>query len=63
MSEKRNPGEKIVVYKLANSDEIAITLKMADQGRSDFCVAFTTSLCALESKQILKSLQFKVTWL
>ena len=26
------------------------TLKMADQGRSDFYVAFTMSLCALELK-------------
>ena len=29
---------------------------MADNGRSDFCVVFTMSLCALESKQMLISL-------
>ena len=28
---------------------------MADQGRSDFCVVFTMSLCALELKQLLIS--------
>ena len=32
---------------------------MADWGRSEFCVVFTTSLSALELKQTLISLLFK----
>ena len=31
-----------------------------DQGRSDFCVVFTISLCALELKQTLISLVFQI---
>ena len=37
-----------------------ITLKMADQGRSDFFIALTMSFCALESKQTLISSLFLV---
>ena len=37
-----------------------ITLKMADQGRSDFCVVFTMSLCALELRSV--SLLFQIIW-
>ena len=37
-----------------------ITLKMVDQGRSDFCVVFTMSHCALELKRMLISLPFEV---
>ena len=37
-----------------------ITLKIADQGMSDFCVVFTMNLCALELKQKLISLPFEV---
>ena len=37
-----------------------ITLKMADQRRSGFCVVFTISLCALELKQTLISLPIEV---
>ena len=37
-----------------------ITLKMADQGRSDFCVVFTMNLCALELKQLFISLLFQI---
>ena len=37
-----------------------ITLTMVDQGRSDFYVVLTMSLRALESKQMLISLLFKV---
>ena len=33
-------------------------LKMADQGRSGFCVVFTMNLCALKLKQTLISLPF-----
>ena len=33
---------------------------MADQGRSDVCVVFTMSLCALEFKQTIMSLLFQV---
>ena len=35
-----------------------ITLKMANQERYDFCVIFTMSLCALESKQTSISLLY-----
>ena len=38
-----------------------ITLKMADQGKSDFCVVFTLSLWAVELKQALISLLFQIT--
>ena len=31
-----------------------ITRKMVDQGRSDFCIVFTMSLCALELKQTFR---------
>ena len=37
-----------------------ITLTMVDQGRSDFYVVLTMSLRALESKQMLITLLFKV---
>ena len=37
-----------------------ITLKMADRGRSNLCVVFTMSLCALEFKQTLINLLFHV---
>ena len=37
-----------------------ITLKMADQGRPDFYVVFTMSLCALGLKQLLISLLFQI---
>ena len=37
-----------------------ITLKMADQGRSDFYVGFTMSLCPLGLKQLLISLLFQM---
>ena len=37
-----------------------IRLKMADQGRSDVCVVFTVSLCALELKQTVINLLFQV---
>ena len=37
-----------------------ITLKMADQGRSDFCVVFAMSRCALELKQTVISLLFQI---
>ena len=37
-----------------------ITLTMVDQGRSDFYIVLTMSLRALESKQMLISLLFKV---
>ena len=40
--------------------EQTIMLKMADQGRSDFCAVFTMSLSALELKQTLTSLPFEV---
>ena len=30
-----------------------ITLKLVDQGRSDFYVGLTMSICVLESKQML----------
>ena len=40
--------------------EQTIMLKMADQGRSDFCVVFTMSLCALELKRTLISLLFQI---
>ena len=33
---------------------------MADQGKYDFCVAFTMSFCSLESKQTLISSLFQV---
>ena len=35
-------------------------LKVADQGRSDFCVVFTMNLSAPELKQTLISLPFEV---
>ena len=37
-----------------------IKLKMADRERSDFCLDFTMSHCALELKQTLISLPFEV---
>ena len=40
-----------------------ITLNMAEQRRSVFCVVFTMSLCALESKQRSISSLFEVIWL
>ena len=36
-----------------------ITLKMANQGRSDVCVVFAMTLCALELKQTVISLLFQ----
>ena len=41
---------------------------MADQGKSDFYVVFTTSLCAFEIKQtfitlLLKSYDFEIAYL
>ena len=39
--------------------EYKITLKMVDQGRSDFYVVLTMSLCVLKSKQMLISLLFQ----
>ena len=33
---------------------------MVDQGRSDFCVVFSKSLCALQLKQTLISLLFQI---
>ena len=38
--------------------EQTITLKMVDQGRSDFYFVLTMKLCILESKQMLISLLF-----
>ena len=46
--------------------EQTITLKVTDQGRSDFYVVFTMSLCALGLKQLLISyncLLFQIIWL
>ena len=40
-----------------------ITLKMVDQGKSDFRVIFTMSLSALELKQMQISLPFEIIWL
>ena len=37
-----------------------ITVKMADQLRSDFHVVFTMNLCALGLKQLLISLLFQI---
>ena len=42
---------KILPYAFQKMILLTITLKMADQGRSDFCVVFTTSLCARGSKK------------
>ena len=49
--------EKYVFMNAASIDDYA---KMADQGRSDVCVVFTMSLCALELKQTVISLLFQV---
>ena len=65
LSARNNPGV------LQNNPEHAESLfsksrytdyyaKMADQGRSDFYVAFTMSLCALGLKQLLISLLFQI---
>ena len=43
------------------SSKWAITQKMVDQERSDFCVVFTMILCSLKSKQTLISLPFQFT--
>ena len=44
----------------AQAIQETITLKMADQGRSDVCVVFTMTLCALELKRTVISLLFQV---
>ena len=43
-----------------SSLEETITLKMADCRRSEFYVVFTTSLCTLGLKQLLRSLLFQI---
>ena len=50
------------IFRVAKSVvvKVSIALKMADQGRFDFCAAFTMSLHANESKQTLVSLLFEI---
>ena len=45
---------------LKNLEKWTITLKMADQGKSDFSVVFTMSLCALQLKQASTSFLFQI---
>ena len=52
--------EKVQFQNAYEKSEQAITLKMVDQGRYDFNVVLSMSLCILESKQMSISLLFYV---
>ena len=53
-------------YFTSSRNRRTITLKMVDKGKSDFCVVFTVSLCALELKQNVNNVchlkSFEAIW-